>query len=1454
MKSIQRKAFWMAVGVSLTLPTAGHSASVTLADQPLWLGTSVKHNVILAIDDSGSMDFETLFDNNDGALYLNSNGFLADLSGNLYSSGEKYTYLFPNGYSSSYDGRKLYSSSQYALPPKKPYAFARSADYNKAYYDPNEEYLPWPSYGGYVYSDVSTTATPFEPLETGLSTRTLNLFTDLSTASNGSEWGFDIRDGDMICDDAGNTCLTGEKHYTYYPATYYVKDTTSTYTYDVSVSSGVNNIDTSTSVLLEAEDGTIVSPISKNTDLTGTSGFEATALGSATLTASNNLFVGSYRSTVDSYNTPPSSGNLSLSFSKTGTANIWLRIYAPDGDTDSFWVNLVGYDSSTVTDLVDTFWDGDWHRFRDGVGNSSSWRWVKWGQAVLTSGTHTLNIKHREGGTYLDQVLVTTDTGFVPSGVLANPTIGGVPRNCATETSPAHYQDFVVNPGRFSGVDAIGIDGSCLKKYVIAGSDGDAFTNGSTNRPTGIVNGAEQNTVADEKQNFANWFTYYRKRHQAMRGGLASAFQGVGGIRTGIFWFNDRSDVTMHDMDSSTGVSNFLDEHYQHVQSGGTPLRTALKYAGDQYKRTGTGAPITEECQKNFTLLFTDGFTSSSDFSISGIGNEDGTAGAPYQDTLSDTAADIAYKYYTDNLRTDITPVGKVNIPEACSNTPLDSSLDCNSNLHMNTYTVGLGAKGTVYGVTHNTVADAYTTAPTWPDVNAARDQRQIDDLYHTAVNGRGDMFNADTPQQLNTELTSALRDIIEQIGSGSGVTFNTSSLQNESLIFTTLFNSPAWNGDLIANSLNSTTGAVIGKAWSTTDGSGNTVEVGAAGVLDARNLTTDPRVILTNGATDGVAFQWTSLTTAQKDDLKSMPSGETGTDTVSHGEMRLNFLRGDRTNESGVLRTRSSRMGDVINSAPVYVGVPASGWPDKDGFGIDGNRYSDFKNRTLANGGAEDRTPVIYVGSNDGMLHGFNALASSALGGGKELMAYIPAKLFSSSAGKGLHFLTDPNYVHNNYVDLTPVAQDIYIDPNASGTKDWLTMLVGGLRGGGRGIFALDVTNPAAFSETVPAPANTVLWEFTNDDDDDMGYITSTPIITLMENGKWAVIFGNGYGSSNGLAKLFILFAEEGVDGTWTSSSDYVEVSTGVGSLVAGNENGLSGVSVADMDGNGKADRVYAGDLQGNMWAFNLSSSNTNSWKVAHLSGSTPEPLFVAEDSAGKAQPITGAPNLAFNTEVPSGGAPNVLVTFGTGQYLASGDQTNTDVQSYYTVWDQGTATLDRSDLAPRTLVQTGTKISISGAPVNWGSESGWYFDFDLTGEEGERLTHKPLLASDADLGPVAIFATIVPESSACSGGGHSGLYAISLFTGLNPDKAIFDLGGDGKITNAGEVDSSGVAIPDDIGVGERKGVIVNIPNKLGKYIYGSEGKGNNVDITETTLGGGSGREGRLGWHELLD
>jgi type IV pilus assembly protein PilY1 len=314
-----------------------------------------------------------------------------------------------------------------------------------------------------------------------------------------------------------------------------------------------------------------------------------------------------------------------------------------------------------------------------------------------------------------------------------------------------------------------------------------------------------------------------------------------------------------------------------------------------------------------------------------------------------------------------------------------------------------------------------------------------------------------------------------------------------------------------------------------------------------------------------------------------------------------LNYIRGDSSNEAkkgGNFRNRSYTLGDIVNSAPVY-----------------------------DNG-------MLYTGGNDGMMHAFDAST------GNEIFAYVPNIVFENLAD-----LADPNYSHKFFVDLSPVVQAVTL----TGVD---RLLVGGLGKGGKGYYALNVTDPAGLDES--SLADLVLWEFS--DVADLGYTYSRPVIVQSnDGGQWVVIFGNGYNSQNGHAVLYILDAATG--------SVIRKIDTGVGSC-----NGLSSPVAVDNNFDGKVDYIYAGDLEGNLWKFDLQGSAAG-WDVAYKDPSNnPAPLFQAKDFSGNPQPITTRPDVMVHCR-----QEGYLVIFGTGRYLGDKDLISSGSHTVYGIWDYG-------------------------------------------------------------------------------------------------------------------------------------------------------------------------------------
>ena len=964
-------------------------------------------------------------------------------------------------------------------------------------------------------------------------------------------------------------------------------------------------------------------------------------------------------------------------------------------------------------------------------------------------------------------------------------------------------------------------------------------------------------TYNEEIQNFANWYTYYRKRSYAAKVAIGTVTNETSSARVGLKVFNNNTqattDVVVDAASLSTSANKVtmlsslygLDIHCFDGDCPGTPARRALQQLGNLFE--GPNTPILPQssggvCQQNFNVTMTDGFWNGGSPNLAPANpDDDGNTtfdGGSYGDAHENTLADVAMHYYERDLKTLLDDL-----------VPTKPGVDDASHQHLNTYTVAFGVTGTLDPSGTLTPADASDTDPldasfAWPDPEAG-DAEKIDDLWHTAYNGRGRFLSADNPQQLAESLGDAIADINARNSSAAAVAFNSTILETGSVVYQARFNAGDWSGELLAYALDPVTGDIT-----------NTPTWNSQSQVDSQAA--NSRIILTyNGTSAGIPFRWTDLDPAtQQADLKINPTGGTDSDTIA--QARLDYLRGDRSNENAGynFRPRLSALGDLIQSNPVFVGKPQLGYPDTAPFpSAVGQTYSEFKTTY------QNRPGIVYVGANDGMLHGFSEST------GDEKIAYIPHKLFSTATNAGMHYLTNPAYSHKYYVDLSPTVSDAFVSTSPTASTAWKTVLVGGLRAGGRGLFALDITNPNTFSETSPAPDNTVMWEFTNSDDSDLGYTFSKPTIAMTNavdgsgNNRWAAIVGNGYNSDSGHAKLFILFLDGGVDGTWTPNAsytvtDYIELQTDAAIGNASDPNGLSTPGVVDLDGNGTADRVYAGDLKGNLWAFDLcNADNTgtcqNSGWGVDFSGA---PLFTATDSGGLAQPITVKPVVIKHpTEAnANNNQPNTLVFFGTGLYLQESDRTNTDTQSFYGVWDEGSSALARADLQAQTFdtdfTATDARV-LSDNAVGYdqngaNKQYGWYIDLPTS---GERVVANPKIR-----GQQVFFNTMIPDTTACSFGGDGWLFAVDQVDGSRPDVPVFDYNGDGVVDDADTLDhpSDGSLTDTPMAAVKFDSGIPTESNFLGEnqYTSGSDGdvQKDVIDIEDDN------DMGRLSWREI--
>jgi type IV pilus assembly protein PilY1 len=486
-------------------------------------------------------------------------------------------------------------------------------------------------------------------------------------------------------------------------------------------------------------------------------------------------------------------------------------------------------------------------------------------------------------------------------------------------------------------------------------------------------------------------------------------------------------------------------------------------------------------------------------------------------------------------------------------------------------------------------------------------------------------------------------------------------------------------------------------------------------------------------------------------------------------GRDRLNFLRGARTHEGAVFRKRNRLLGDIINSGVVYSGAPATN--------INAAGYADF------HAAYRNRTPAVFVGANDGMLHAFHA------SNGDELFAYVP-----SWFAPKLSALTSPGYLnaHKSYSDGSPAVGEAQL--GTTGTlADWKTVLVAGTGGGGQGVFALDVTNPAAFG------AANVLWEFTHADDPDLGHVVGRPQLLKLRTSapgakvatyKWFAVVGSGVNnyvpdsaglfSATGNPALFLLDLAKPAGAAWSLGTNYHKIVLPVDStLSAARATGLINFRAA-LGLSREVTQMYFGDLHGNLWKLDFTRAGSSNWNLAVLSPfsrgtpAKPSPLFIAKDAAGNAQPISMAPSIIYGP-VPDAS----YVVFGTGKYLESSDRYSTAQQTVYMVYDNGSDKNDNSPANPSAIsgrgrLQAGSANASTGAvsvpafkpgrpakDSDLSQRSGWYVDFPAAGERQ--------ISAATVVGEAIVFGSLIPNAAGggCAAAGGGKQYTLGFARG---------------------------------------------------------------------------------------
>jgi len=1017
-----------------------------------------------------------------------------------------------------------------------------------------------------------------------------------------------------------------------------------------------------------------------------------------------------------------------------------------------------------------------------------------------------------------------------------------------------------------------------------------------TSTPSALpANVIPNRTLAEEQQNIANWFQYYRRRLFTMKAMISEIPYIEPGYRYGLMTMtynqskliiandnnlqplqnitgNNLTEELIFEFPQSNAQTQFIDfqQHNQNMlnalfmfgYSGYTYTRETLNQVGNYYRYKdannnplipGTKIdPITNECQRNYSLIITDGYYIIPSFNTL---NSNPIIGDTDSDGSPVTLADVARYYYVNDIRSDF--------PDILNPTSCDDPNNYPKHQHMVTFGISLGADGKLkdangdgwpdnivnpsilcppplnYTNVWNQTANASWANQPQAGCNDCPRPERIDDLWHAAYNSHGAYTFAQDPEKLR----SALLAVMNQISTARTFASSASSssyYSSGSRVFLTNFESQYWTGDLQAFPVDAQGNLSPISDWS------------AAGELNNTGYATRNIFSYKPVQHQPIAFAWGQLDLTQQNVLNSDSKGQERVDFLrGRGAAGANWDTGWVNDPTRLFRNRPGVLGDIIQSDPVYVAQPFFRYDEYNCTGC--SAYSAFKSAS--------RGPMVYVGANDGMLHGFDAHT------GQEKMAYIPGslidRLIPGSSLYKLNSLSSRDYTHQYYVDGPATVGDIY-------DGAWHTVLVGSLRAGGQAVFALDITDPTSFST-----AN-VLWEFSDNDDPDLGYTFSRPVIVHLHNDRWAAIFGNGYNntepdgndpndntkrngktvvSSSGEAVLYVYYLDN-------PPTPPIKISTGVGTSQdpthAGRPNGLATPAVVDVDDDLTADYVYVGDLFGNLWKFDIRDTVPSNWTVVNL--------FKAVDSQNnpQPQPITVRPVVDFH---PYGKAFGQMIYFGTGKYFENSDNqyNGATQQSFYGIWDynvpKNSAAFNRNTAATATGCQPlfeqdispiGTnfrKTAPASGSIQWLDSSsaqcnrGWYMDFPL----GEKQVSNPTLRNKR-----VIFTTLVlPQTrQTCdSDGSSSWLMVVDANDGGTLNEVTFDLNGDFHF------DSADLAVTGGSNVSGKKSQVGALP-KPGLISYGDVlialARGTEGKSEKNIINPGPKDVGRQSWRQL--
>lgn len=994
-------------------------------------------------------------------------------------------------------------------------------------------------------------------------------------------------------------------------------------------------------------------------------------------------------------------------------------------------------------------------------------------------------------------------------------------------------------------VPGVGLEANCQTKYTTAP------------KPEGLIQ--EYSSVLRYGA-----FGYLNETGQSRNGGvLRSAMKSVGKERAtattvepnpnkewdennGIFFSNpDPVDATASAV-SDSGLINYLNKFgYAAGYKGNDPVSelyyAALRYlrgyslptnytnsltaalkdgfpviTGSEHQRGGSRDPMILTCQKNFLLAIGDIYThcdGNLPGSTKGLNSTCGTgtptdadglnvqslwSGVTSREGISDTGwtggatsatpyvAGLAHWANTSDIRSDLT--GKQTV---------------------STYFVDVLENGNGVGgwPAAGTLRTQYWLAAKYGGFDTAiaggNNPNAVAQSWDKDGNGVPDTwFAGSTPSLLKSGLSSAFADIAAKSGanSASSAAVSSSRQTSSSQIIYAGYNPKDWSGTLRSCSPTQTAQQCNdnpqweASLWFNPD---------STAPYSANRLTDTNRKILTSWRTaasfDTMVFNWDNLNAAQKTVLNN-------NDTDTLGERRVNYLRGSRVDEGSAFRVRpKGLLGDIVNSGVTFLGGAGPAYN-----GINFPNHGTYRTST------RNRPGVVYVGSNDGMLHAFSAST------GRELFAYVPSAVYANLTG-----LTRLDFVHKFFVDSTPMVGDI-----ETSSGNWATYLVGGLGAGGKGYYALDISNQSNFATASEASLATMpKWEFTSAQDTDLGYTFNEPALNpvtgafmqiakvadpTVEKGVWRVIVGNGYGSTDGKAILYMLNALTGTASTKLQAD-------------AGPNNGLSTPTPVDSDRDGLVDTIYAGDMLGNMHKFQFSRTSGSELVLAKPTDSGAAWRYIGRVYSSS-EPITTAPAVA-----PSCSGTGWDITFGTGKLNESNDYTDTTQRSFFAVRDEGNNALNVAAGDLQTISYTSETLANGRAGRTWttpdlSNKKGWKMHF----AGGERVLSNPTLPPDTG---TVLFATTRPSGDVCTPGNTGFIMAVNTCSGASSSLIV---GGDS---------TGGVGI-DSTGIVKLSPTYVDSTGKPTVVCNQDDCKG---EANKTTLNKNVAPRGRYNWREIL-